>query len=101
MLALPDYTSGLICVQQAQYSFLEVPVGLRGDSRQARSTVANGSTFVNFVRFVVKNLSRISANVYWLLRHRRANLVAELVQEGAQEGRAMFGLGPPGGGGHG
>jgi hypothetical protein len=42
---------------------LEVPVALHGDSRQARSAAARGSAFVRFVRFVVKNLPRISADV--------------------------------------
>jgi hypothetical protein len=42
---------------------LEVPVGLRADSRKARSAAASGSAFATFVRFVVKNLPRISADV--------------------------------------
>jgi hypothetical protein len=37
---------------------------LRGDSRKAPSAAASGSAFVTFVRFVVKNLPRMSADVY-------------------------------------
>ena len=53
-----------LCVRSPEHSFLNTPVGLRGDSRQARSAAVRGSAFVNFVRFVVKNLPRISADVY-------------------------------------
>ncbi len=39
-------------------------MGLRGDSWKAQSAAVRDSAFVRFVRFVVQNLPRISADVY-------------------------------------